>query len=352
MTTYKIASFFSGAGGLDLGFAKAHLTDASVPNGTDPDLGFAQAGFETVFANDIWKGCHETFEKNHGLTVFKKSITDIVPGDIPEVSGFIGGPPCQSWSALGKKAGIADPRGKLFWTYLDLIDKKRPAFFLAENVAGMLFPRYKGELQKIISAFESIGYNVSFKLLNAKDFGVAQERKRVFIVGYNKDIMGDKKFEFPVPFSAENRITLRDAIGDLPPAIMAGEKDHTLDQAFNNEYTRGKFSSHFMSTNRAKRWDQQAFTVAASAQAISIHPSAPEMIRLGHYNFKFVSGSEHLYRRLSVRECARIQTFPDDFIFKYKSVSDGYRMVGNAVPVKLAEAIAKKILINLEEIAT
>jgi len=281
------------------------------------------------------------------VTVFKKSITDIVSGDIPEVTGFIGGPPCQSWSALGKKAGIADPRGKLFWTYLDLIDKKRPAFFLAENVAGMLFPRYKGELQKIISAFEGIGYNVSFKLLNAKDFGVAQDRKRVFIVGYNKAIMGDKTFEFPA--SSADLVTLRDAIGDLPPAIMAGEKDHTLDQVFNNEYTRGGFRYHYMSSNRARGWDEQAFTVTASAQSISIHPSAPAMIRLGHYNFKFVAGSEHLYRRLSVRECARIQTFPDDFIFEYKSVSDGYKMVGNAVPVKLAEAIAKKILIDLEE---
>lgn len=327
MTKYKLASFFSGAGGLD--------------------LGFKNAGFETVFANDIWKGCHETYEKNHGLAAIKKSITTILPGDIPEVSGFIGGPPCQSWSALGKKAGIADPRGKLFWTYLDLIDKKRPTFFLAENVAGMLFPRYKGELQKIILAFEGIGYNVSFKLLNAKDYGVAQERKRVFIVGYNKDIMGDKTFEFPEPNEA--KITLREAIGDLPPAIIAGDKDHTLDQVFNNEYTRGKFSAHYMSTNRAKGWDQQAFTVAASAQAISIHPSAPEMVRLGHYNFKFVPGSESLYRRLSVRECARIQTFPDDFIFKYKSVSDGYKMVGNAVPVRLAEIIAKKILQDLEE---
>ena len=325
MTKPKLASFFSGAGGLD--------------------LGFKNAGFETVFANDIWKGCHDTFEKNHGLVMTKKSISLVEPGDIPEVTGFIGGPPCQSWSALGKKQGIADPRGKLFWTYLDLIDKKRPAFFLAENVAGMLFPRYKGELQKIIAAFEAIGYNVSFKLLNAKDYGVPQERKRVFVVGYNKDIMGDKKFEFPEP--DECRLTLRDAIGDLPEPIKAGEKDHSLDQVFNHEYTRGKFSSHYMSTNRAKGWDQQAFCVAASAQAISIHPSAPEMIRLGHYNFKFVSGSEHLYRRLSVRECARIQTFPDDFVFKYKSVVDGYKMVGNAVPVKLAEAIAKKILADL-----
>jgi len=329
MTKYKLASFFSGAGGLD--------------------LGFANAGFETIFANDIWKGCHATFEQNHGLVMTKKSITAIEAFEIPEVTGFIGGPPCQSWSALGKKQGIADPRGKLFWTYLDLISKKKPTFFLAENVAGMLFPRYKGELQKIIEQFEAIGYNVSFKLLNAKAYGVPQERQRVFVVGYNKDIMGDKKFEFPEP--NKQMITLRDAIGDLPPAIMAGEKDHTLDQTFNNEYTRGKFSSHYMSTNRAKRWDQQAFTVAASAQAISIHPSAPEMIRLGHYNFKFVSGSEHLYRRLSVRECARLQTFPDNFIFKYKSVSDGYKMVGNAVPVKLAEAIAKKILIDLEDMA-
>ena len=101
----KIASFFSGAGGLD--------------------LGFRNAGFEIVFANDNWEGCWETFEKNHGMTINKKSIIDVSSEEIPEVIGFIGGPPCQSWSLAGTMKGINDPRGKLFYDYIKLIQEKR-----------------------------------------------------------------------------------------------------------------------------------------------------------------------------------------------------------------------------------
>ena len=99
----KIASFFSGVGGLD--------------------LGFTNAGFELVFANDNWKGCWETFEKNHGIKIDKRSIVNVKPEDIPDVVGFVGGPPCQSWSLAGRMKGINDPRGKLFWNYVELIEK-------------------------------------------------------------------------------------------------------------------------------------------------------------------------------------------------------------------------------------
>jgi len=110
----KIASFFSGVGGLD--------------------LGFTNAGFKLVFANDNWKDCWETFEKNHQIKINKKSIEWLKPDDIPDVSGFVGGPPCQSWSLAGKMGGAKDSRGKLFYSYVKLIDKKKPLFFLAENV--------------------------------------------------------------------------------------------------------------------------------------------------------------------------------------------------------------------------
>ena len=106
----KIASFFSGAGGLD--------------------LGFNNAGFETVFANDNWEGCWETFEKNHSIEINKKSITEIKPEEVPDVVGFIGGPPCQSWSLAGAMRGINDSRGRLFYDYIKLIEAKQPLFFL------------------------------------------------------------------------------------------------------------------------------------------------------------------------------------------------------------------------------
>ena len=140
----KIASFFSGAGGLD--------------------IGFTNSGFKLAFANDNWSGCWETFEKNHGIEINKKSIADIKPHEIPDVIGFVGGPPCQSWSLAGAMRGINDPRGRLFYDYINLIAAKKPLFFLAENVAGIISPKHLPEFLKIVEAFKKIGYNVSYKL--------------------------------------------------------------------------------------------------------------------------------------------------------------------------------------------
>jgi len=324
----KIASFFSGAGGLD--------------------LGFTNAGFDIVFANDNWDGCWETFEKNHGLSINKKSITDLNPDEIPEVVGFIGGPPCQSWSLAGAMRGINDSRGRLFYDYVNLIKAKQPLFFLAENVAGILSPVHYAEFLKIVEAFKKIGYNVSYKLLDAKYYGVPQERKRVIIVGYHEKF--GKIFEFP-PASLR-LFTLKEAIGDLSVPISAKEKNKTNKNltVSNNEYMNGGFSTIYMSRNRVRAWNEQSFTIQAGGRHAPIHPQAPKMNFLEQNKREFVKGKEHLYRRLSVRECARIQTFPDDFIFYYDDVADGYKMIGNAVPVKFAEAIAKKIMADLKGI--
>lgn len=324
----KIASFFSGAGGLD--------------------LGFTNAGFKLVFANDNWKGCWETFEKNHNILINKQSITKINAGDIPDVIGFVGGPPCQSWSLAGAMKGMKDPRGRVFYDYLRLIKEKKPLFFLAENVAGILSKRHIGEFMKIVNSFKKMGYNVSFKLMDAKNFGVPQERKRVFIVGYHEK-MG-RKFEFPKPM--EQNLTLKDAIGDLPEATPASQKNKTNGKLGipNHEYMNGGFSTIYMSRNRVRNWDESSFTIQAGGRHAPCHPKAPKMKLIGKDKRIFIQGKEQLYRRLSIRECARIQTFPDDFIFYYDQVADGYKMIGNAVPVKLAEALAIKIMQDLKSI--
>ena len=324
----KIASFFSGAGGLD--------------------LGFTNAGFELAFANDNWEGCWETFEKNHRIEINKKSITDISPDEIPNVIGFVGGPPCQSWSLAGKMEGIKDPRGQLFYNYVKLIKEKQPLFFLAENVAGILSPKHYIEFIKIVKAFEKIGYNVSYKLLDVKYYGVPQERKRVIIVGYHKSL--GKKFEFPQ--ASLRLIKLKEAIGNLPEAKAASEKNKTNGKlsVTNHEYMNGGFSTIYMSRNRVRNWDEQSFTIQAGGRHAPIHPQAPKMKFIEQNKREFVKGKENLYRRLSVRECARIQTFPDDFVFYYNDVADGYKMIGNAVPVKFAEAIADKIMEDLKAV--
>jgi DNA (cytosine-5)-methyltransferase 1 len=324
----KIASFFSGAGGLD--------------------LGFSNVGFSLAFANDNWNGCWETFEKNHNHPICKKSITEISPEDIPDVSGFIGGPPCQSWSLAGAMRGINDSRGKLFYNYVELIKAKQPLFFLAENVAGLLSDKHLPEFEKIIQAFKEIGYDVSYELLNAKDYGVPQDRKRVIIVGYHNKI--GKKFEFPKPTNSQ--VFLKEAIGDLPPAKSAKERNKTNGkiEISNHEYMIGGFSTMYMSRNRVRSWDEHSFTIQAGGRHAPIHPQAPKMKFLEQDKREFVKGKEHLYRRLSVRECARIQTFPDDFEFHYVDVADGYKMIGNAVPVKLAEVIANKIMDDIKDV--
>lgn len=328
----KVISLFSGCGGLDLGFEKA--------------------GFEITVANEFDKTIWETFMVNHPNTVLiKGDIRNIKENDFPDkIDGIIGGPPCQSWSEAGSLKGIDDERGKLFYEYIRILKNKQPKFFLAENVSGMLANRHSNAVKNIISHFEECGYDVSITLVNAKDYGVAQERKRVFYIGFRKDL--NINFNFPKGSTEEDekKITLKDIIWDLQEtAIPAAEKNkHNPLAINNNEYFTGAYSSIFMSRNRVKNWDEQAFTVQASGRQCQLHPQAPKMVKYGHNDCRFVTGKEHLYRRMTIREIARIQGFPDNFKFIYTRTDDAYKMIGNAVPVNLAYEIAIAIKLFLE----
>ena len=322
----KIISLFSGAGGLDLGFQKA--------------------GFQIAMANEYDKNIWLTYEKNHNTPLIKGDIRNIKESDFPdEIDGIIGGPPCQSWSEAGALRGIEDERGKLFYEYIRILKKKQPKFFLAENVSGMLANRHSDAVKNIVSMFEKCGYNVTISLVNAKDYGVAQERKRVFYIGFRKDLGID--FVFPRGSTEDDakKLTLRDVIWDLQgTAVPAEKKNHHNPNAINNnEYFTGAFSTIFMSRNRVRSWDEQAYTVQASGRQCQLHPQAPKMLKIETNKFIFVPGKEDLYRRLTIRECARVQTFPDDFEFIYTDLDDGYKMVGNAVPVELARIVANSI---------
>src|SRR5665648_827150 len=323
----KIASLFSGAGGLD--------------------LGFTNAGFELAYANDNWKGCWETFEKKHGIKIDRRSIVDVKPEEIPDVVGFIGGPPCQSWSEAGAQRGIADERGRLFFEYIRVLKDKKPLFFLAENVSGILHTKHNEALQAIIQQFKSAGYIVRYALLNAKHYGIPQDRKRVIFVGYHEKM--NRSFSF---FANTKLSTLKDAIWDLKDnAKPAREKNKTNGNlaVANHEYMNGGFSTIYMSRNRVRNWNEQSFTIQAGGRHAPIHPQAPKMEFIEKNRRRFAPGKEYLYRRLSVRECARIQTFPDTFIFKYNSIADGYKMIGNAVPVEFAKILAEHIYKDIQE---
>ncbi|MGP1515464.1 MAG: DNA cytosine methyltransferase [Bacteroidales bacterium] len=319
----KLVSLFAGAGGLDLGFEKA--------------------GFNTVWADEYDKTIWSTFQSNFPNTILdKRSITDISAEEIPDCDGIIGGPPCQSWSEAGTQRGINDKRGQLFYDYIRILQKKQPKFFLAENVSGILHPKHAEAFSNFIKLFQQAGYNVSWKLLDANDYDVPETRLRVIIVGYRKDL--NKIFEFPQPFSYKP--VLKDAIWDLRQALPAKEGNKTNGDELkiaNHEYMTGGFSTIYMSRNRVRSWTESSFTIQAGGRHAPIHPQAPKMKFISQNKRIFEPGYENIYRRLSVRECARIQTFPDDFIFKYINISDGYKMIGNAVPVNLAYHLAKKI---------
>jgi len=327
----KLVSLFTGAGGLDLGFEKA--------------------GFKIIWANEFDKSIWETFELNFPHTKLnKRSITDIVLQDIPQADGILGGPPCQSWSEAGAGRGINDKRGKLFYEYIRILKNKQPKFFLAENVSGILQLKHAEAFSNILQEFKSAGYEVSYKLLNANDFDVPQDRLRVIIIGYRKDLK--KKFEFPEP--QKYKPILRDSIWDLRRAKPAKDYNKTNGDnglwSPNHEYMNGGFSSIYMSRNRVRSWDEPSFTIQAGGRHAPLHPQAPKMKFVEKNKRIFVPGYENKYRRLSVRECARIQTFPDDFIFKYENIADGYKMIGNAVPVNFAKHIAQKIYQDLKKI--
>lgn len=322
----NIISLFSGCGGLDLGFEKA--------------------GFNIVMANEFDKTICPTFKANHPHTILlEKDIRNVKETDFPKnIDGIIGGPPCQSWSEAGSLKGIDDERGKLFYEYIRILKSIQPKFFLAENVSGMLANRHSKAVKNIIEMFEECGYNVSVTLVNAKDYGVAQERKRVFYIGFREDLEID--FAFPIGSTQkDNKLTLKDVIWDLQKtAVPSGDKNHKNPQAINNnEYFTGAYSTIFMSRNRVKSWNEQGFTVQASGRQCQLHPQAPKMIKVGHNQCAFKKGYEHLYRRMTVREVARIQGFPDDFKFIYEMVDTGYKMIGNAVPVNLAYEVALAI---------
>lgn len=314
----NILSFFSGCGGLD--------------------LGFRNAGYQIVWANDNARSVKETYKYNFPETIFcDTNINNLSMDDIPNNAiGIIGGPPCQSWSNAGKGGGFDDPRGKVFLTFINILKEKSPLFFVAENVKGLLAARNKDSFIKIKDAFINAGYDVWVECLNANDFGVPQKRERVIFVGFKKGLNVNYRFPQPLP----HKPTALEAILDLQDTVVPMGNTPVINA---HEYWKGGYSYIYMSRNRVIDWNKPSFTIQASGRQTSIHPCAPKMIKVKKDVFRFNPDGLNLYRRLSARECARIQTFPDDFVFKYQALNDAYKMIGNAVPVNLAYHIALSI---------
>lgn len=330
----KLISLFSGCGGLD--------------------LGFKQAGYEIVWANDFDKDAQAVHLRNIGK-IDGRDICDVSESEIPDGDILTAGFPCQPFSNAGNRKGVHDSRGMLYKECLRIIKQKMPKIILFENVKGLLSTKYI-DGQKLIDVIVQdlekmtpMGYEVTYKLLNASDYGVPQNRQRVIIVGVRKDL--GITFLFPEPQKKEN-LTLRNIL-DIPtnvpnqvdwqlsPQALAmiahiPEGGSWKDVPYNELAPRFKKirddMKRYRSPNFYRRFslDEINGTITASAQ--------PENCGIVHPIHN---------RRYTIREVARIQTFPDTFTFvddNAKNIIAMYKVIGNAVPVKLARIIAEAIM--------
>lgn len=340
----NVLSLFSGAGGLDLGVELAGLSIAKGEEISQKSFycketflsNREQGPINIVYTNDIFKEANETYKLNFGEDITQDN-TDIkkVPA-FPKADIVLGGFPCPGFSAAGPRL-IDDDRNFLYIHFVRAVIEAQPFAFVAENVKGIL-TLGKGEvLRQILEDFKAAGYNLKYKLVNSRDFGVPQLRERVFIIGIREDV--DIEYDFPESTHGKNKkpyLTLKDAIGDLVKEP--------------GEYYEGSYSSMYMSRNRKKTWEEQSYTIQASGRQAPQHPGGLEMKKIGKDQWQF-QGYEN--RRLSVKEVARIQTFPDWFIFskgdtknttQNNQVNKQYQQIGNAVPVKLAKQIIQPLL--------
>lgn len=346
----NVISLFSGCGGLDLGIELAGLAAVigeekameAFNNQELFDKTREESIFHTIYSNDLFKEANESYRINFPK-VFQQELDIRKVKAFPKADLVLGGFPCPGFSEAGPRL-IDDERNFLYIHFIRCLLHAKPSAFIAENVKGML-TLGKGEvINQIVQDFESAGYKVKFKLVNSREYGVPQIRERVFIVGIRDDL--DFDYEHPEPTHGEGKIpfvTLRDAIGDLK---------HNP-----GDWFEGGFSPIYLSRNRKKRWDEQSFTIQASGRQAPLHPSGPEMRKLGPDKWE-LPGNESQHRRLSVKEIARIQTFPDWFTFsnggnmkvqKNNRLDKQYKQIGNAVPVLLAKAMAMPLAIWAKE---
>ena len=344
---FNLLSLFSGCGGLDLGFELAGLKAVMGEKVMEDafadkqifDANLSNNVFNTIYVNDIFDEARETYAKNAGRYIYmdKSDIRKIK--EFPRADIVLGGFPCPGFSEAGPRL-VDDERNFLYLHFIRCLIQTQPKIFVAENVKGMM-TLGKGEVFKqIVQDFAAAGYTIYHKLLNSAEYGVPQIRERVILVGVRNDI--DFEYVHPEPthgYGVEGLkevVTLREAIGDL--------EDNPGD------YFIGSYSTIFMSRNRKKRWDQPSFTIQASGRQAPIHPAGTPMEHVGKDRYIFTDGEEN-NRRLSVKEIARIQTFPDWYEFSRGNSNRNenakldlvYKQIGNAVPVRLALAVAEPI---------
>lgn len=333
---YNVLELFAGAGGLALGLEKA--------------------GFNTVGLNEINKHACSTLRKNReNWNIIEDDIINIVKngvrqyiGETTKVDLLSGGYPCQSFSYAGKKLGLEDTRGTMFYYYSEILKELKPKMFLAENVKGLLTHDNGRTLKTMIDVFEEIGYKVSYEVLNSKFYGVAQKRERIVIMGIRKDLWENGiNISFPKKFDTLK--TLKEALKDVPNSEGAKYPDkkkkvlelippggywRDLPEEIAKEYMGKSYYSGGGRTGMARKisWEEQCLTLTCSPAQKQTERCHPDEIR-----------------PFTVREYARIQSFPDEWTFE-GSMNEKYKQIGNAVPVEFAKAIGLAIINTLNQI--
>lgn len=339
----NVVSLFSGCGGMDLGF-----------EGGFNFLGkhYAKNPFKIIFANDIFKQAANMYKDNFGISVEQRDIKTLnIAKDMPndKVDVVLGGFPCQSFSYAGKRKGLADPRGQLYQQMIRVLDYYQPKIFVAENVDGIRNSRKdksgqnvnKTALDTILDDFNKHGYDVQYHVLLAADYGVPQMRRRVIIMGINRKYGNINDEYFPKPLYSKNGerkwLTAKDGIDDLWGKVnKTNIPNHT-----SRDISKAKFyPNKKMQGNNRILADSPAPTIRAEH-----HGNIEAHYRTTLSNKDDMRG----WRRLSVRECARLQSFPDTYIFT-ASASAAYKAIGNAVPPVLAWNIARSVYYTLNKL--
>ncbi len=293
------------------------------------DSGLLATGFNVLMANDIIDYARQVYEAN-------LPTTDYVVGDVSKIAAFpqaellAGCYPCQGFSQGGKR----DPSRKINTLYLEFaraLRAIRPKAFIVENVSGMVRANFRHLLDDQFRVFRESGYRVTAEVLNAADYGVAQDRRRIFIVGLRDDLGLD--YRFPAPTHGLGReqphVTIRDAIGGMP------------DWPEGEFYAR-EFHWYYLSRDRRRGWEEQSKTIVANERHMPLHPMSPHLVKHAHNDWRFAFDAPA--RRFSYREAARLQGFKPGLAFPDTArLEMRYKVVGNAVPPPLFEAVARAL---------
>jgi len=311
---HSVVSFFCGCGGLDLGFVGGFsYKGEEIP----------KSSFEMLAAYDNDEKCVQTYRDNISDHAEVKDLSEYAPENIPAAEVLIGGFPCQDFATCGPRRGLKSSRGRLYQALIQYMEVHKPKVVVGENVPGLANLKQGKVLEIIKEDLKGVGYKVKIWTLFAPDYGVPQRRTRLFIIAVRDDLEGFPR-KPPKTHKEDEYRTTKWAIEDL---------ERVLDESVANQ-------SQYFKASRAKNGNGQGDeTSPANAPSYTIRANAKSRVQF-HYS---------LERRLTVRECARLQTFPDSFVFPH-SATTNIMQIGNAVPPLLGHVVAKSIAKYLESV--